>query len=43
MMVWLPPTDAGDLQRFADDTFAQFFPSHVLEHFDHGRIVGEAH
>jgi predicted SAM-dependent methyltransferase len=27
--------DAGDLRCFADDTFAQVYASHVLEHFDY--------
>lgn len=28
-------SDAGDLRCFADDTFAQVYASHVLEHFDY--------
>jgi predicted SAM-dependent methyltransferase len=28
-------SDAGDLRFFADDTFAQVYASHVLEHFDY--------
>jgi len=27
--------NAGDLQRFTDDTFAEIYASHVVEHFDY--------
>jgi predicted SAM-dependent methyltransferase len=27
--------NAGDLQRFADDTFSEIYASHVAEHFDY--------
>jgi predicted SAM-dependent methyltransferase len=27
--------NASDLQRFADDTFAEIYASHVVEHFDY--------
>lgn len=34
--------NAGDLSRFDDGTFFELYASHVLEHFDYAKELGEA-